>query len=95
MQGNVLQSPFPLMNIETSTPGLPGQSGGPMFDADGNIWALQAVTTHTPLGFNPELVDGQGKKHVEHQFINLGTGPSSATIIGLLSARGIKFHQTA
>ncbi|MGI9311128.1 MAG: S1 family peptidase, partial [bacterium] len=39
--------------IETSSPGLVGQSGGPIVDADGAVWALQSHTRHYPLGFSP------------------------------------------
>lgn len=41
--------------LETSSPGLRGQSGGPTFDKDGNIWALQSQTRHLPLGFSPKI----------------------------------------
>lgn len=43
--------PYPLMFIETSTPGLRGQSGGPIFDVNGAIWAIQSQTHHLKLGF--------------------------------------------
>jgi len=88
--GNQIPSPFPLEYLETSTPGLKGQSGGPIFDVDGNIWALQCLTSHTPLGFSP-LVEVNGKKSVEHQFINLGMGPSSRTIAAVLTNLGVRF----
>lgn len=91
--GNILQSQFPLTNIETSSPGLRGQSGGPMFDVDGAVWALQCFTSHTPLGFSP-TVKIAGKDHVEHQFINLGVGPASTTIADLLTTVGVRFEQT-
>lgn len=89
--GNALQSNFPLINVETSSPGLLGQSGGPIFDTEGHIYALQAFTSHTPLGFSPSIAVN-GTKHVEHQFINLGLGPSSVSIAGLLAQQGITFH---
>ena len=47
-------APFPIMFIETSSPGLRGQSGGPTFDTDGVVWAIQSQTGHLPLGFSPE-----------------------------------------
>src|SRR5262249_9043402 len=41
--------------LETSTAGLRGQSGGPLFDVKGNIWGLQSRTSHLPLGFAPTV----------------------------------------
>jgi hypothetical protein len=38
--------------IETSTPGLRGQSGGPIFDRNGHVWAIQSRTQSLPLGFS-------------------------------------------
>jgi hypothetical protein len=35
--------------IETSTPGLRGQSGGPLFDAKGEIWGIQSRTNFLEL----------------------------------------------
>ncbi|WP_435014704.1 trypsin-like peptidase domain-containing protein [Xanthomonas arboricola] len=78
----------PLQFLETSTPGLKGQSGGPIFDATGVIWAIQCLTTHLDLGFEAKL-HVNGKEHTEHQFINLGLGPASNTIIYLLNKHGI------
>ena len=37
--------------IETSSPGLKGQSGGPLVDSDGYICGIQVNTGHYPLGF--------------------------------------------
>jgi len=39
--------------IETSSPGLKGQSGGPIFDTDGVICGIQSRTAHLQLGFSP------------------------------------------
>lgn len=41
--------------LETSSPGLRGQSGGPVFDVKGTIWAVQSRTAHFPLGFSPKV----------------------------------------
>jgi hypothetical protein len=40
------QPAFPIKYVETSSPGLLGQSGGPTFDVHGTIWAIQAKTSH-------------------------------------------------
>ena len=76
--------------LETSTPGLRGQSGGPIFDTRGHVWALQSLTQSLPLGFAPEVKDGD-KKIVEHQFMHVGWGVHVAEIIEFLSAAKIEF----
>jgi hypothetical protein len=85
--------PFPLQWIETSIPGLRGQSGGPIFDVHGNIWAIQTSTEHLPLGFDPPVPDNPARR--EHQFLNVGRGVSAVTIIGLLNELGIAYEMSA
>jgi len=41
-----------IFGIEMSTPGLKGQSGGPLFDTDGIIYGMQYATNHLHLGFD-------------------------------------------
>ncbi len=72
--------------VETSSPGLKGQSGGPTFDVKGRIWALQSRTTHYPLGFSPVPPGG---RNGEHQFLNVGMGTHVETIIKFLEKHGI------
>ena len=53
-----------IAGIELSTPGLRGQSGGPLFDKDGIIYGMQSMTNHLHLGFdmmNQEMISG-GKR---------------------------------
>jgi hypothetical protein len=59
---------FPLKYIETSSPGLRGQSGGPTFDTEGAVWAIQSQTRHLPLGFSPEIKVA-GKLEQEHPHV--------------------------
>lgn len=73
--------PFPVRYIETSTPGLRGQSGGPTLDVDGTIWAIQAKTIHLDLGF-------QGQK----QFLNLGLGVHPETMFAFFDQVGVKYE---
>jgi hypothetical protein len=47
--------PFPLKWIETSSPGLKGQSGGPLLDERGTIWGVQSNTFSYNLGFSPQV----------------------------------------
>ena len=85
------ESTFEHLYLETSSPGLRGQSGGPIFDADGNIWAIQSQTRHYPLGFSPDVPNGK-KGEKEHQFMNIGWGVHVATIIGAMKDLGINFE---
>jgi hypothetical protein len=85
---------FPLTWIETSSPGLMGQSGGPTFDDQGVVWAIQSQTAHLHLGFDPPVPGGKsGEK--EHQFLNVGRGVSTATILGFLDSLGVKYDVSA
>ena len=76
--------------IETSSPGLRGQSGGPTFDKEGKLWAIQSKTMHLPLGFSPKLVI-DGKEVVENQFLNVGHGVHVATITKFLDFYKVKY----
>lgn len=84
----------PILFVETSTPGLKGQSGGPTFDNKGTIWAIQSKTYHLPLGFDPPVPNGKhGEK--EHQFLNVGLGVHPTTMFELFNRRGINFQVSA
>ncbi|WP_025765086.1 S1 family peptidase [Dyadobacter tibetensis] len=62
--------------IEMSTPGLKGQSGGPLFDTHGLIYGMQSSTRHLHLGFdqiNREVTsEGQRKRVSNYPFLNVG-----------------------
>jgi len=82
---------YDLLLLETSTPGLRGQSGGPIFDSDGYVWAMQSRTGHHPLGFSPKITKN-GKEIEENQFLNTGIGVHGELIIEFLKDNGIKFN---
>ncbi len=69
--------------IETSSPGLQGQSGGPIFDTEGAVWALQSHTRHYPLGFQPQI-PGRARGHTAPQFLNVGLGVHAEAIRAFL-----------
>ena len=83
-----------IMFLETSSPGLKGQSGGPIVDRDGNIYAIQSKNVTMPLGFTG-TVEINGKKFDENQFINVGIGVHVQTIVALLNKHSIKFDMVA
>jgi len=74
--------------IETSSPGLRGQSGGPIFDVNATVWGIQSRTTHFPLGFSPEIQKGN-KTVEENQFLNVGLGVHPELITTFMKDHGI------
>jgi hypothetical protein len=78
--------------LETSTPGLMGQSGGPIFDRFGHIWAMQSRTQSLSLGFAPAVIGPGGTKTVEHQFMHIGWGSHVEEIIRMLRQFGVQFR---
>ena len=72
--------------VETSSPGLPGQSGGPILDTKGRVWAMQVRTEHHPLDIALEKVDG------ERQYFHTGLGTHVETIAHFLGDVGVEFH---
>jgi hypothetical protein len=80
--------------LETSSPGLRGQSGGPIFDQQGTIWAIQSHTGHLPLGFNPPVPGGRPGQ-TEHQFLNVGRGAHPQSNVDLLTEAGARHTLSA
>jgi len=82
---------YEMLYIETTSPGLRGQSGGPIYDREGRLYAMQVQTAHMPLGFQP-TAEYEGKRVVENQFINVGIGVHVKTIAAILRDRNIRFQ---
>ena len=80
--------------IETSSPTLIGQMGGPVFDAQARVWGIQSHTVHHPLGFHPP-VPGGGQGQVEHQFLNTGLAVHASVIVRFLEAEGVAYGREA
>ena len=76
--------------LEMSSPGLRGQSGGPIFDVNGTVWAIQSRTMHFPLGFSPK-VTRNGQEVEENQFLNVGWGIHPRLLVSFLKENDIKF----
>lgn len=83
--------------IEMSTPGLRGQSGGPLFDKEGRIIGMQSRTKHLHLGFDIEdksiLVRGKEKKINDYSFIHLGECIHVAVIKEFLKKHQVNFEE--
>lgn len=68
--------------IETSSPGLKGQSGGPLADSEGNICGIQVNTKHYPLEF-----EGRGR----NQVLNVGRAVHAESVRRCLDENGINY----
>jgi len=86
-----------VFGIEMSTPGLRGQSGGPLFDTDGLIYGMQSATMHLHLGFdqiNREVIsDGVRKRVSNYPFLNVGRCIHVRVIKDFLRSKGVTFYE--
>ncbi len=86
-----------ISGIEMSTPGLRGQSGGPLFDQEGIVYGLQSRTKHLHLGFdleNHEIQQGSKKKKInDYSFIHLGECVHVSVIKEFLREHNVKFQE--
>ncbi|MDY0293879.1 MAG: trypsin-like peptidase domain-containing protein [Candidatus Methanomethylophilaceae archaeon] len=81
---------YEMLYVETSSPGLKGQSGGPIYDKECRIAGIQVQTAHLPLGFHPS-VEFNGEKVTENQFLNVGVGIHVKTLTEILRSKNIRF----
>jgi len=86
-----------IVGLEISTPGLKGQSGGPLFDKEGVVCGLQSSTKSLPLGFdqvNKEImVDGKKKKVSNFPFLHLGICVHVDVIKRFMDENGVKYRK--
>jgi hypothetical protein len=85
-----------VLGFEMSTPGLRGQSGGPVFDSKGVIWGLQAMTKHLDLDFdiNQEVLrQGQIKRVHDHAFLHVGGCIHIEIIKNFLRENNVSFKE--
>lgn len=86
-----------LYGIEMSTPGLRGQSGGPLFDEKGIVYGMQSSTKHLHLGFdlvNTEiLINNQPKKVSDYSFLHLGQCIGAESIKAFLRQHGVAYYE--
>jgi hypothetical protein len=90
LYGKTKDGSMDILYLETSSPGLKGQSGGPIFDTEGNIYAIQSQNVTIPLGFTG-TVEVNNQKIEENQFINVGIGVHPKTIEFLMKKHEIKY----
>ena len=86
-----------LASIEMSTPGLRGQSGGPLFDRQGIIYGMQHLTSHLHLGFDikeKEIIqEGKKGKVSNYPFLHVGHCIHVDRIKAFLREHDIQYHE--
>lgn len=93
----ILAQPEGQFGIEMSTPGLKGQSGGPLFDENGIVYGMQFATGHLHLGFDIEnakvRVKNQFKEIADYPFIHLGQCIHVQIMKDFLRQNGVKYYE--
>ncbi len=83
--------------IELSTPGLRGQSGGPLFNKDGIVYGMQFSTKHLHLGFDivdKEIIsNNQAKKVSDYSFLHLGQCIHVDIIKEFLREKNVRYEE--
>jgi len=86
-----------IVGIEMSTPGLKGQSGGPLFDTNGIVCGMQSNTVQYHLGFDEQKVEivSKGKKSniLNHSFLNVGRCIHVDAIKEFLKLHEVKYYE--
>ena len=89
--------PNKMYGIELSTPGLRGQSGGPLFDNNGIVYGMQFSTKHLHLGFDlvdkEIMVNTSIKKVSDYSFIHLGQCIHVNVIKAFLKQHNVKYYE--
>lgn len=85
-----------ICELELSSPGLKGQSGGPVFDKDGIIWGLQSSTIILDLDFDVKdykvFRNGLERKIDVHSMLNLGRAIHINVIIEFMKTNNVSFQ---
>ncbi|MDD3127002.1 MAG: serine protease [Candidatus Izemoplasmatales bacterium] len=84
-----------IFGFEMSTPGIKGQSGGPVFDKEGLVYGMQYQTHHLDLDF--KLVKQINKptgieEEVNYAFMNVGNAISSTILIEFMKENHVVFQ---
>jgi Trypsin-like peptidase domain len=86
-----------VVSIEMSTPGLRGQSGGPLFDTQGRVYGMQFLTSHYHLGFDIQqkevMIDGQTIPISNHPFLHVGWCVHVDRMKDFLREKNISFYE--
>jgi len=86
-----------ISGIEMSTPGLRGQSGGPLFDSNGIVYGMQFATNHLHLGFDMKdvdmIVNGKRQKVSNNPFLHVGICVHAEKIKAFLREKNVGFTE--
>jgi len=77
--------------LETSSPGITGQSGGPLFDSRGTLWGVQSRTDMHSFRI---LARTPGKTRADDEVLslNLGVAIHPELLVRYLTDNGIRFR---
>lgn len=86
-----------IVGLEISTPGLRGQSGGPLFDTNGLVCGMQSHTVQYHMGFDEQKIEitSKGKKTntINHSFLNVGRCIHVDAIKDFLKLHNVKYYE--
>ena len=86
-----------MAGLELSTPGLRGQSGGPLFTRDGRVAGMQSSTNHLHLGFDMKnfeyKTNGRLIRVNNQPFLHVGHCIHADIIKKFLRENNIKFYE--
>jgi Trypsin-like peptidase domain len=86
-----------IVGLELSTPGLRGQSGGPLFDTNGLVCGMQSHTVQYHMGFDEQKIEitSKGKKTntINHSFLNVGRCIHVEAIKDFLKLNDVKYYE--
>ncbi len=86
-----------IFGVELSTPGLRGQSGGPLFDQNGLVCGMQSKTNALHLGFDmmdaQHIINGKAIKVNNQPFLHVGHCIHVDIIKSFLTQNNIKFYE--
>jgi len=83
-----------VVGFELSTPGLRGQSGGPVFDMDGRVWGMQSQTVHLDLAFDVDMEvvrDGRKRRVRDSAFLHVGHCVHVDVLKAFMREHGVAF----
>jgi hypothetical protein len=90
--GNIPNVVFNATFLETSTPGLKGQSGGAIFNSEGIIFGIQSHTSHLPLDMAVPFPQNGPVVTLENQVLNVGLGVHAKEIEYFLESHNIPYN---
>lgn len=93
---HLLEQSGQIVGFELSTPGLKGQSGGPVFDVDGRVWGMQSATNHLDLDFDVdvEVIRAGHKRRVrDSTFLHVGHCVHIDVLKQFMRDRGVVFQE--